>query len=120
MDDIDIHSSIEEIIKELDDKNLLYMTSGKIKEIKNNILQKLYISKEELKQYHKQLKEYIYVDELEELTLGSFVRWFDLRDPEQNMIKLKKGGFVVDYKQGKDDVIIVYKTYSNVFLISNE
>ena len=61
MEDIALNLSLDEIIKELDDKNLLYMTSGKIKELKNNILQKLYFEREELLHYHKVLKEYIYI-----------------------------------------------------------
>ena len=56
MDNISLELSVNEIIQELDDKNLLYLTSGKIKELKNNILQKLYLSREELLNYHKILK----------------------------------------------------------------
>ena len=55
------------------------MTSGKIKELKNNILQKLYLNRDELLHYHKVLKEYIYIDELDEVKLGSYIRWFNIR-----------------------------------------
>ena len=58
MENIHLDLSIEEIIKELDDKNLLYLTTSKIQELKNNILQKLYLTREELLHYHKVLKEY--------------------------------------------------------------
>ena len=33
MENISLDLTLEEVIKELDDKNLLYMTSGKIKEL---------------------------------------------------------------------------------------
>ena len=46
MDNILVNDAVNDIIKEIDDKHLLYMTSGKIKELKNNILQKMYISRE--------------------------------------------------------------------------
>ena len=53
MEKISLDVTIEEIIKELDDKNLLYLTSSKIKELKNNVLQKLYLDRNELLHYHK-------------------------------------------------------------------
>ena len=107
MEDIALNLSLDEIVKELDDKNLLYMTSGKIKELKNNILQKLYLDRDELLHYHKVLKEYIYIDELDEVKLGSYIRWFNIRKIEN--LKLTNGGIVVDFKQGNEDIIIVCK-----------
>ena len=82
MEDIALNLSLDEIVQELDNKNLLYMTTGKIKELKNNILQKLYFSREELLKYHKTLKEYMFVDELDEVKLGSYIRWFNLNKME--------------------------------------
>lgn len=113
MEDIALNLSLDEIIKELDDKNLLYMTSGKIKELKNNILQKLYFSREELLQYHKKLKDYIYIDELDEVKLGSYIRWFNLKNMEN--LKLTNGGVVVDFKQGIEDINIVCKNNQGRF-----
>lgn len=113
MEDIALNLSLDEIIKELDDKNLLYMTSGKIKELKNDILQKLYFNRDELLHYHKKLKEYIYVDELDEVKLGSYIRWFNLKNMEN--LKLTNGGIVVDFKQGIEDVVIVCKNKQGRF-----
>lgn len=113
MEDIALNLSLDEIIKELDDKNLLYMTSGKIKELKNDILQKLYFNRDELLHYHKKLKEYIYVDELDEIKLGSYIRWFNLKNMEN--LKLTNGGIVVDFKQGIEDVVIVCKNKQGRF-----
>ncbi len=113
MEDIALNLSLDEIVKELDDKNLLYMTSGKIKELKNNILQKLYFSREDLLHYHKILNEYIYIDELDEVKLGSYIRWFNLKKIDN--LKLTNGGIVVDFKQGKEDVVIVCKNTKGRF-----
>ena len=52
MENVNIDVTIEEIIQELDDKNLLYLSSSKIKELKNNILQKMYLTRNELLHYH--------------------------------------------------------------------
>ena len=111
MDNISLELSVNEIIQELDDKNLLYLTSGKIKELKNNILQKLYLSREELLNYHKTLKEYRYVDEIDEIKIGGYIRWFNLKNMEN--LKLTNGGIVVDIDTGVDDINIVCKNNFN-------
>ena len=111
MEDIALDLSIDDIINELDDKKLLHLTSGKIKELKNNILQKLYLTREELLKYHKVLKEYMYIDEIDEVKLGSYIRWFKLTNMDN--LKLTNGGIVIDFKQGKDDIVIVCKNNMN-------
>lgn len=103
--------TIDEIIKELDDKNLLYLTSGKVNELKNNVLQKLVISREELLHFHKILKEYRYIDELDEIKIGGYIRWISLRNPDN--IKLTNGGIIIDIKNGVDDLQIVCKNNMN-------
>ena len=65
----DIDNTMNQIISELDNKNLLHLSTSKIKEMKNNILQKLYLSREELLKYHKVLNKYRYVDELDEIKM---------------------------------------------------
>ena len=114
--DISLDETIDEIINELDDKQLLYLTSGKIKELKNNILQKLYLSREELLNYHKKLKDYRFIDELDELKLGSYIRWFNLDKMKNDNISLTNGGIIIDLKNSSDDIIIVCKNnYNRIF-----
>ena len=112
MEDIALNVSLDEIVKELDNKNLLYMSSSKIKELKNNILQKLYFSRDELIKYHKTLKEYMFVDELDEVKLGSYIRWFNLNKMEEGL-KLTNGGIVIDYRKGINDINIICKNNMN-------
>ena len=111
MESVNIDVTIEEIIQELDDKNLLYLSSSKIKELKNNILQKMYLSRDELLHYHKVLKDYRFVDELDEIQMGKYVRWFNLANQEN--ISLTNGGIVIDIKDGKEDILIVCKNNRN-------
>lgn len=120
MENISLDLTLEEVIKELDDKNLLYMTSGKIKELKNNVLQKLYLSRTELLDYHIKLKEYRYVDEIDEMKIGAFIRWFNLNKTEN--MKLTNGGFIIDVKSTSDNIQIICKNNMNrIFsLILNE
>jgi hypothetical protein len=111
MSNITLDVTIEEIIQELDDKRLLYLTSSKIKELKNNVLQKLYFSRTQLLHYHKVLKEYRFVDEIDELKIGGYIRWFNLNDMEH--LKLTNGGIIIDIKNGKEDVVVVCKNNMN-------
>ena len=106
-----IDATMEQIIQELDNKNLLHLNSSKIKEMKNNILQKLYLSREELLKYHKVLSKYRYVDELEEIKLGYYIRWFNLKNIEN--LKLTNGGILIDVQPGIDDINLICKNNRN-------
>lgn len=111
MENISLDITIDEIIQELDEKNLLYLTSGKIKELKNHVLQKLYLSREEILHYHKVLKDYRHVDEVDEIKIGGYIRWFNLNKIDN--LKLTNGGFVVDMSNWKEDVLILCKNAQN-------
>ena len=112
-DDTNVNETITEIVEELKRKNLLHLSSSKIKSLKNNILQKLYLTREELLNYHKVLKDYKYVDELDEINIGSYIRWFNLK--KMNNIKLTNGGIIVDIQPGIDDITIICKNNINKF-----
>ena len=103
--------SLDDIVKELDDKHLLYLTTSKIKELKNNILQKLYLTREDLLHYHKVLKDYRYVDEVDEIKIGGYIRWFNIKNMDN--IKLTNGGIIIDINNGKDDINIICKNNIN-------
>lgn len=108
-----IDHTMEEIVQELDNKNLLHLNSSKIKEMKNNILQKLYLSREELLKYHKVLSKYRYVDEMDEIKIGSYIRWFNLKNIEK--LKLTNGGILIDVQPGIDDINLICKNNRNRF-----
>ena len=102
---------LNQVIKEIDERQLL--TTGELKTIKNNILQKMLFEKDELKYYHKLLSSYRYVDEIDELRYGSYIRWFNIKKPKS--LKLLNGGFIVDIKNNNDDIIILCKNGQNKF-----
>ena len=52
-------AELDEIAQELKDSNLT--SSSEIKDMKNNILQKMLFNREELKKYHKLLTKYRYI-----------------------------------------------------------
>ena len=92
-DGIDIQSLMKALDDE-DNESLMKLDTRTVKTIKNNMLQKLNLSREHLRKLHGQLKDYRYVDEMNELKYGAYIRWIPLRDP--NKIKLTNGGIICD------------------------
>ena len=74
--------------------SIVNLDSSKIKDIKNNILQKIQLDRDTLKLYHKKLKQYRYCSDLSDLQYGNYIRWISLND---NNLKLTNGAFYVDY-----------------------
>ena len=107
----DIDYALKDIIEDINQKNLTYLTSNKIKELKNTILQKLQLSRDLLISYHKKLDDYRYIDELDELKIGSYIRWINLN--KINNIYLTNGGIIIDFKFSNNNVIIVCKNNIN-------
>ena len=110
--EIDVNLLMESLENE-DNNVLMNMDTKTIQKIKNNMLQRLNLPKEKLKSFHKSLKQYRYIDEIPDLKYGSYVRWVNLKDP--NNIKLTIGGLVCDIKISNDDVIISCKNNYNSF-----
>jgi len=74
--------------------SIMNMTTSKIKTIKNNMLQKLGLNREELKEMHKKLKNYRYCSDMQDVQYGYYIRWISLKNPEY--IKLTNGGIIID------------------------
>jgi hypothetical protein len=106
-----MEGEINKAFTEIEERKLL--TTGELKTIKNNVLQKLLLEKNELKLYHKLLTNYRYVDEIDELRYGSYIRWFNLSKPKS--LKLLNGGFIVDIKNNNGNIIILCKNGLNKF-----
>jgi bisphosphoglycerate-independent phosphoglycerate mutase (AlkP superfamily) len=72
---------VNKLLKALDDKSneiLLNFTSDKIREMTLNILKELHLSKKETIDIYNKLKDYKYVDEMNELKYGTFIRWIPI------------------------------------------
>ena len=104
-----MEEEINKILDEIDDKKLA--TSSEIKTIKNNVLQKMLFDRDELKHYHKLLTNYRYIDEIDELKYGSYIRWFNLKKHES--LKLLRGGFIINITNKKGEIIILCKNGMN-------
>ena len=74
--------------------SIMNLTSSKIKTIKNNMLQKLAMERDELKIMHKKLKGYRYCSDMQDVQYGYYIRWIPLKNPDN--IKLTNGGIIID------------------------
>lgn len=104
---------VDTLLKALDNEDnagLLEIDLNKIKQIKNDILQKVGFDRNTLKKYNKSLANYKYIDEIPDIKFGSYVRWIPLKNPSK--IKLTNGGIVCDVKIN-DDVGVVCRNSMN-------
>jgi hypothetical protein len=105
---------VEKLLKALDDEsneNLLNFTTKKIKEMNLNVLKELQMSKNETLDIFSKLKEYKYIDEMNELKYGSYIRWIYLSDPTN--LFLTKGALFCEVKITDEGVYLTCKNYGN-------
>ena len=103
---------INEILKAVEnDKNshILNLTTNKNHNIKVNILKELILTKQELIQFMKKLKNYRYIDQMDELKQGGYIKWIDIRNPEK--IELTNSVIFCDFKINDNGVSIIYKNF---------
>ena len=107
---------IEKLLKALDNeenKKLLNLTTQKIKDMKLEILKELDLPSNVLIDYMKKLKDYMYVDEMDELRHGAFIRWIVLSDP--NNLFLTPGGIICEIKVTDTGMAVVCKNYAHKY-----
>ena len=103
------------LLKALDDdtnENLLNFTSDKLLEMNLNILKELHLPKDKTLELFKKIQNYKYIDEINELKLGTFIRWICLNDPED--ITLQKGAIFCEVKIKEEGVFIIYKNFNSL------
>ena len=107
---------VDKLLHALDNEDnvaVLELDYEKLNQTKNNMLQKLNLPREELKQMHKQLKAYRYIDELPDLRYGGYIRWVSLKNPAK--LKLTNGGIVCDMQVKNDGLHIVCRNNTHQF-----
>jgi hypothetical protein len=103
----------DEIDNMIDEMNKFNITdSYTIQDRKRQILQKLVLEKEEMKHYQKLLLDYRYVDELDELRIGSYLRFFRLTS---NTLDLRSGGFLADIQLKNENIVLLLKNRNRFF-----
>ena len=103
---------VNKLLKALDDdsnETLLNFTSDKITEMNLNIIKELQLPRKDTLDIMNKLREYKYVDEMNELKYGAYIRWIPIEDPTN--INLTKGALFCEMKITDDGVFCVCKNY---------
>jgi hypothetical protein len=100
----------DKLLKALENESnelLLNLTTKKIVETNLNILNELKLSRKDTLEILNKLKNYKYVDEMNELKYGTYLRWIPIDDPEE--IHLTKGALFCEMKITDNGVFMVCK-----------
>jgi hypothetical protein len=110
MTNLDIN--VDKLMSALDNEkneSIINLTTVKIEETIFNILKELHLDRETFINYFKKLKGYKYVDELNDLKYGGFIRWIPITDPDN--LPLNQCGIICDIVIKDDGVYIVCKNF---------
>ena len=103
---------VNKLLKALDDdsnETLLNFTSDKITEMNLNIIKELQLPRKDTLDIMNKLRDYKYVDEMNELKYGAYIRWIPIEDPTN--INLTKGALFCEMKITDDGVFCICKNY---------
>lgn len=106
---------LKKALENENNESIVNLTISKIKGQKNDILQKLNLSTENLKDNLKKLKEYRYINNINDLNYGCFIRCINLKKVDN--IKLTNGGYVCDIKVNNGIELLCRNNYNNFFQI---
>jgi len=104
-------SKLLKALENEENEGLFNFTSAKLKEMNFNVLKEIHLPKQVLIDYMDKLKIYKYIDEMNELKYGAYLRWIPLTDP--NNLQLKKGGILCDIKVTDTGIVVVCKGFAN-------
>jgi hypothetical protein len=101
---------LEKALNNENNQSLCNLTFDKIERKKNVIIDELQLSNKENKELLKKLDNYRYVEEMQELQYGNYLRWINLNNPED--LKLAMGGVLCEIKI-EDNIYLVIKNFMN-------
>jgi hypothetical protein len=103
---------VNKLLKALDDdsnENLLNFTSKQILEMNLKIINELQLERKDALELMQKIKGYRYIDELDDLKYGTYLRWIPLNNPSN--IYITKGALFCEYKIKDDGVYLICKNY---------
>ena len=103
---------IQKLLTALDNESnesIVQYTTKKIHEMNWKILLELQLSREDTLLLFKKLTHYKYVDEMDDLKYGTYLRWIPIANPHH--IELTKGAIFCDLKITDEGVMIVCKNH---------
>lgn len=108
-----MENEMDQIVEDIQKYNLTDTTT--IQERKRSILKKIVVDVKELNNFQKLLKDYRYVDEIDELRLGSYIRFFRL---DTETLELGRGGFLADIQIYKQQVQLLFKNRNRFYKLN--
>jgi hypothetical protein len=105
-----MEDALEKVAEEIEQYHLT--NTSTIKERKTHILKQLTMDKEEMMNYQKLLVHYRYVDEVDELRMGSYLRFFKLNT---TTLELGRGGFLADIQVSQQRIVLLFKNRNKFF-----
>ena len=108
----DINVDVNKLMYALDNENnenIMNLTTQNILEMNLNILKELHLDKQTTLNYLKKLKEYRYIDEINDLKHGAFINWIPITDP--SYLPLHHCGMICEIKITDNGVFITCKNF---------
>jgi len=101
---------VDKLLKALEDdsnETLMNLTTDKLREMTLNILKELQLPRDKTLELLNKLKYYKYIDEMNDLKYGTYLRWIPVDNP--SIINLTKGAFFCEMKITDNGVFCVCK-----------
>jgi hypothetical protein len=107
----DISEVLNNAIDDESNETLLGLTTLKIKEMNLKVVNELCLPKEEALDIMRKLIDYKYVDEMDDLKYGAYIRWIKLNNPDD--LNLTKGAIFSDIKITDQGVNLICKNFGD-------
>ena len=107
----DISEVLNQAIDDESNETLLGLTTVKIKEMNLKVINELGLPKDEAISIMRKLNDYKYIDEMDDLKYGTYIRWIKLNDPDD--LNLTKGAIFSDIKITEQGVNLLCKNFGD-------
>jgi len=108
--------NIPKLLKALENENnenLMNFTTIKLREMNQRVLKELPLTKTQYNDFVKKLADYKFIDELNDLKEGAYIRWINISNPEKMV--LTKGSIFCETKITDIGIVLVGKSFYNKF-----
>ena len=108
--------NLEELINALENDDNINVIDTDTKKIKQNIndnLQRLQIGGDTLKKYNKLLKNYIYIESINDIKIGHSIKYINIENPKN--LLLSSNYIICNINVNNNGITITLKTYNNKY-----
>ena len=108
--------NLEDLINALENNDNINVIDTNTKKIKQNIndnLQRLQIGGDTLKKYNKLLKNYIYIESINDIKIGHSIKYINIENPKN--LLLSSNYIICNINVNNNGITITLKTYNNKY-----